>query len=334
MSNSRSSTDRCVLLADIGGTNARFALADDGGIGAIEHLRVAEFPSVTEAIATFLEHRAPLGKVGAAVLAVAGPVENNRCTTTNSRWLIDGENLKNAFGFAAVRLLNDFEAVAWSLPELKSQDIYPIGGQHGVPGAPMLALGPGTGFGVACLFAPDATSFAAVSEAGHATVPATSNREDQVIGHLREQFGHVSVERTLSGAGLENLYRALASLDGASVPRRDAAAITQAALDGSCSVSRAALDMFCSLLGAVAGNLALTFSARGGVYIAGGIVPRIADYLCRSSFRKQFESKGRFVSYLRDIPTSIIVRPDESFVGLKAFHDRTMARDASDAKGP
>jgi glucokinase len=182
------STDRCVLLADIGGTNARFALADDGGIGAIEHLKVADFPSVTEAVATFLQHRAPLGKVGAAVLAVAGPVEDNRCTTTNGRRLIDGENLRNAFGFAAVRLLNDFEAVAWSLPELKSQDIDAIGGRHGVAGAPMLALGPGTGFGVACLFSPDTMSFAAVSEAGHATVPATSNREDQVIGHLRPRI--------------------------------------------------------------------------------------------------------------------------------------------------
>ncbi|HTO62791.1 MAG TPA: glucokinase [Bradyrhizobium sp.] len=333
MSNSGTLTHQYVLLADIGGTNARFALADGAGIGAIAHLKVGDFPSVTEAIATFLHHRTALGKVGAAVLAVAGPVENNRSTTTNSRWLIDGEVLKTAFGFTAVRILNDFEAVAWSLPELKSQDVHPIGGGHAVAGAPMLALGPGTGFGVACLFAPDRMSFAAVSEAGHATIAAMSSREDQVIGHLRERFGHVSVERTLSGAGLENLYRALASLDGATVQGRDAPAITQAALDGSCSVSGAALDMFCSLLGSVAGSLALTFSARGGVYIAGGIVPRFADYLARSSFRKQFESKGRFESYLRDIPASIIVRSDESFVGLKAFYDRTMAGDASDAKG-
>ena len=333
MSNSRISNDQRVLLGDIGGTNARFALANGDGIGAIEHLKVADFADVTEAIATFLERCVQRGNVAAAVLAVAGPVQDNRSTTTNGRWLIDGENLRKAFGFAAVRLLNDFEAVAWSLPELKSQDIYTIGGRRGVAGAPMLALGPGTGFGVACLFSPDAMSFAAVSEAGHATIPTTSKREDQVIGHLRDRFGHVSVERTLSGAGLENLYRALASVDGITAQERDAAAITQAALNGSCSLSGAALDMFCSLLGTVAGNLALTFSARGGVYIAGGIVPRFADYLSRSIFRKQFESKGRLESYLRDIPTSIIVRSDESFVGLKAFYDRTMASDASDATG-
>jgi glucokinase len=332
MSKSRLSTDQCVLLADIGGTNARFALADGGGVEAIEHLKVTDFTDVTEAITAFLKRCVPRGTVGAAVLAVAGPVENNRCTTTNGRWLIDGDNLRKAFGFSAVKLLNDFEAAAWSLPELKSQDIFPIGGGHRVADAPMLALGPGTGFGAACLFFPETISFAAVSEAGHATVSAMTGREEQVIGHLRERFGHVSVERTLSGAGLENVYRALASLDGVTVPVRDASAITQAALDGSCRVSGAALDMFCSLLGAVAGNLALTFSARGGVYIAGGIVRRFTDYLSRSSFRTQFESKGRLGSYLREIPTSVIVRSDESFVGLKAFYDRTMSTDASGTK--
>ena len=325
MSNSQTSKSARVLLADIGGTNARFALMKGGEIGVIEHLKVADFPTMTDAVATFLRRRNQLHAVQAAVLGVAGPIENNCCIITNSRWPIDGADLLKTFGFGAVRLLNDFEAVAWSLPKLKPQDVNAVGDQRGVAGAPMLALGPGTGFGAACLFFADAAPFAAVTEAGHATLPVTSAREEQVIAHLRRRFGHVSIERVLSGVGLENLYQALASVDGIGVPERDAAAITGAALDGSCGVSGAALDMFCSFLGAVAGNLALTFLARGGVTIAGGIVPRFVDRLSRSSFRKQFESKGRFESYLREIPTRVVIRSDESFIGLKAFFDHNMA---------
>ena len=187
----------------------------------------------------------------------------------------------------------------------------------------MLVLGPGTGFGAACLF-PD-VPFAAVTEAGHATLPATSETEERVIGQLRQRFEHVSVERVLSGSGLANLYQALAAIDGVTVSYRDPAEITRAALDDSCKVSRAALDMFFSLLGSVAGNLALTFCARGGIYIAGGIVPRFADCLAQSKFRKQFESKGRYEPYLQSIPTSIILHPDSNFVGLKAFFERSVA---------
>ena len=325
MSNGQVSKTDCVLLADIGGTNSRFALMNGGEIGTIDHLKVADFPGVTEAISMFLQRRGPHRKPDAAVLGVAGPVENNRCTITNSRWLIDGADLQRTFGLDAVRLINDFEAVAWSLPELQPQDVYALGNQRVVAGAPMLALGPGTGFGAACLFSREAKRFAAVTEAGHATLPADSDREAEVVAHLRRRFGHVSIERVLSGAGLENLYQALASIDGVTVPKRDAAAITKAALEGSCGVSAATLDMFCSFLGAVAGNLALTFAARGGVYVAGGIVPRFTDRLFRSSFRKRFESKGRFESYLRDIPTQVVVRTDESFIGLKAFFQHLMS---------
>ena len=319
MSNGHISKSDCVLLADIGGTNARFALVNNGEIGVIDHLKVADFPSVTEAISTILESRAPHRKLDAAVLGVAGPVENNRCMITNSQWLVDGAMLRQTFGFDHVSLLNDFEVVAWSLPELQPQDVYPLGEQPGIAGAPMLVLGPGTGFGAACLFFPDGKPFAAATEAGHATVPASSDREAEVIAHLRRRFGHVSIERVLSGKGLENLYEALARIDGVTVPEQDAAAITKAALERSCGVSQAALEMFCSFLGAVAGDLALAFSARGGVYIAGGIVPRFADRLSRSGFRKQFESKGRFEPYLCAIPTRIVVRTDGSFAGLMAF---------------
>ncbi len=323
MTSGRTATENRILLADIGGTNARFALMERGQIGPIEHLKVADYSSATDAIAAFQTRCAAGRSAIAGVLGVAGTVQDNRCTITNSRWIIDGRELQKIFGFPTVQLLNDFEALAWSLPALRPSDLFAVGKQRPTSGEPMLVVGPGTGFGAACFFPRATAPFAAVTEAGHATMPATSEREEKVIGHLRKRLGHVSVERVLSGSGLENLYQALAAVDGVNAPERDAAAVTAAALDGSCSVSRAALDMFCSLLGAVAGDLALTFCAQGGVYIAGGIVPRFAGRLAASNFRTQFESKGRFQSYLRNIPTSIIVRPDASFAGLKALSEVT-----------
>lgn len=313
------------LLADIGGTNARFALLDGSGIGPVEHIRVADYATVSDAIAAFLSQRAAKSSTHAAILAIAGPIANNRVTMTNSRWTIDAGDLQKSFGFRVVHLLNDFEAIAWALPALGSSDLFSMGAQHPMSGAPMLAVGPGTGFGVSCLVPRGATSFAIMTEAGHATLPAVSEREARIIDHLRQRFGHVSIERALSGPGLVNLYEALAAIDRVQVPNRDAASVTQAALDGSCGVSRAALGMFCSLLGTVSGDLALTFGARGGVYVAGGIVPRFVDLLARSDFRKRFESKGRFESYLREIPVRIIVRPDASFVGLEAFFNQNVA---------
>ena len=148
-------------------------------------------------------------------------------------------------------------------------------------------------------------------------MPGSCHQEDVVIDRLRQRFGHVSAERVLSGGGLENLYQTIAAIDGVSAPERRASEITKAAIDGICPISRAAVDMFCSILGTVAGNLALTFAARGGVYIAGGIVPHIAEYAARSTFRERFVAKGRFRNYLEAISTSVIVYPDPAFIGLK-----------------
>ncbi|MGJ4943074.1 glucokinase [Bradyrhizobium sp. HKCCYLS1011] len=317
-----------VLLADIGGTNARFALMDRGVIGPIEHLKVADFPTIGDAIRSFLSQQAG-GPPSAAVLDVAGTIEANRATLTNSHWVIDGADLARQFNLASAKLLNDFEAVGWSLPALQPVDLYPLGGGTTVAGAPMVVLGPGTGFGAACYLPGDGRPMVAVTEAGHVTLPATTERESQVIAKMRERLGHVSVERgALSGMGIEHTYQAIAAVDGADVPQRDAAEITQRALDGSCAVCRATLDMFCGWLGAVAGNLTLTFCARGGVYIAGGIAPRFPDYLARSDFRRQFENKGRYDAYLRLIPAYIVTKPDISFLGLKSFFETSAASPA------
>jgi glucokinase len=314
-----------ILFADIGGTNARFALGQSDRIGPVDYAKVADFPTVADAIADMLARHGQLQRPVRAMLAVAGPVTNNRCVMTNSPWIIDGRELKDAFGFESVHVLNDFEVMAWSLPALQPADLVSLGGRDGLPGEPLLVIGPGTGFGVSCLVERHGTRLAVVTEAGHATLPAEDEREERVIASLRRRLGHVSIERgALSGSGLQSLYSALAEVEGAQVPERDAAAITGAALDGSCAFSHRTLRLFCAILGSVAGNLAVTFGARGGVFIAGGIVARFPQFVAASDFRTRFEAKGRFQDYLRDIPTRLVVKPDASFDGLRMFaaHNR------------
>ena len=179
-------------------------------------------------------------------------------------------------------------------PVLSPDKLLQIGGRQPVAGAPLAALGPGTGLGMAVSI-PHATGHLVLSsEGGHSTMAGSSLREDAVIAHLRQRFGHVSAERVLSGHGLENLHEALAALDDVMLPRRRAAEITRAGIEGTCPTSRAAVDMFCAMLGTVAGNLALTLGARGGIFIAGGILRHMPEYLASSQFRARFEEKGRF----------------------------------------
>jgi glucokinase len=304
-----------ILLGDIGGTHVRLAIYAGARLGPVERLDVAAYADLPQAVAAFVARQARRDRITSAFLAVAGPVENGRCENVNSGWVIDAQTVQSCSGFASVRLLNDFEAIAWSLRRLAPNDILTIGGGYAQPNAPMVVTGAGTGFGIAA-FLPGEGGLVIPSEGGHANLPANSDREDAVIGLLRRQFGRVSAERALSGPGLQNLYRAIAELDRADVSDRSAAEITRAALAGTCPVSKAALDMFCAMLGTVAGDLALLFRARGGVCLAGGIVPRIAHYLAHSEFRAHFEGKGRVRAYLEAIPTSVIVHSDPAFVGL------------------
>ena len=311
-----------VLLGDIGATNARFALLSDGVLGPIKYFTVAEFPRFPDVVVAFFDGDRRPSAVRQVALAVAGPVDENRCVLTNCPWTIDARELCAEFGLSKVHLCNDFEAAALSLPYLTAADLYRLGGGEALGGAPLAVLGPGTGLGVACLVPSSQGSIAIATEGGHATMAATSRREDEIIDYLRRQFGHVSAERVVSGSGLENLYRAVAALDGVDVAQRNAAEITTAALNGECRIARAALELFCAMLGTIAGNVALTFGARGGVYIAGGIAPRITDFMARSDFRKHFEHKGRFRMYLEAIPSSVIMHPAATFIGLSAIANR------------
>jgi glucokinase len=304
-----------ILLADIGGTHARFALTVAGKAGPVEDLLVAGHPRVADALAAFLARR-PGAKPQGAVLAGAGPVYDNRIAMTNSRWVIDGEELRQGFGLPWVRVINDFEALAWSLPDLGAANLHAIGGGAALEGAPLVVLGPGTGLGVACLARGDYGFDAIVSEGGHASLPAASAREDAIIDYLRPRFGHVSAERALSGGGLVNLYGAVAGVDGIVVPERDAAAISRDAVAGTCPTCQAALALFCAFLGNFAADAALMFGARGGVYIGGGVVRHFLEFLESSEFRARFNSKGRLSKYVEGVPVHVILHKDPAFVGL------------------
>ena len=304
--------DRPILIADIGGTNARFALFDGAAYGPPVKLRLDSVTGIAAAIAAFLGDAEPR----AAILAVAGPVEHNRVRLTNRGWMVDGAELAVALGIPEVRVVNDFQAQAWSLPQLAGADLHPLGGEAGEPGAPLAVLGPGTGLGVGAFLPPDRVL---ATEGGHASIAAHDAREAAVIEWLRERHGHVSAERVLSGQGIENLHAALAALDRRAVAPLSAAEVTARALAGEDACCAEALAMFCAMLGSVAGDLALLYGARGGVFVAGGICPRFPDYLAASAFRARFEAKGRFRDWLAPVPAWLVLRPDAPMVGLAAL---------------
>jgi glucokinase len=183
----------------------------------------------------------------------------------------------------------------------------------------MAIVSPGTGLGMACVVVGPAGRCVVTSEGGHASLAGTSDREDRLIAILRRRFGRASAERALSGPGLVNLQQAMAELEGCDSPRRTPSDVTEAAFDGSSPICLAAIDAFCAFLGTVAGDVALTFGARGGVYIGGGIVPRFVDHLAHSSFREQFLAKGRMRAWLDRIPTRVILHPNPAFVGLMSL---------------
>jgi glucokinase len=316
---------RPVLLADIGGTYARFTLANERGFGPVTTLGTENYEDAGAAIQAFFDQVGISSPPEVAALACAGPVEQGFVQLTNSNWQIDAAGLQARLGIDEVILVNDFAAVAWAIPSLKDSDLCRIGGGKPVKGTPAAVLGPGTGLGVASYVPHEGGATVIVGEGGHVTMPATTRLETALFAELHEELDHVSAERVLSGDGLERLYKSLARLTGDQAPERTAAGIASAALAQSCGASQAALDMFCAMLGTFAGNVALTFGARGGIYIAGGMVPKIVNYLAASEFRRRFEAKGRFRDYMARIPVWVILHPEPACLGLM----RVLRRDLS-----
>ena len=302
------------LIGDIGGTNARFALVETAGAFAEPGvLPTREHSGLAQTIRAWLGAR-PMPRE--LRLAVAGPVRGGCVQLTNLGTRECAHELRAALGAETVTLVNDFAAVALAHDHLQAADLRPIGGGEADPRAPVGLLGPGTGLGVAGLAGPPGARQLVSSEGGHVSLAAQDEHEARLIGVLRERFGHVSAERVLSGPGLGHLHQALARLQGATVPALEPAAITERALAGSDTLCVQTLDQFCRFLGSFAGDLALTLGARGGICIAGGIVPRITDYLAASEFRARFEAKGRFREWLQEIPCRVIAHPWPALVGL------------------
>jgi glucokinase len=306
-----------ILLADIGGTNARFAILEHGKLGCFATVPVADFASPEDAARAYLAKEGRGHAPKAAAIAAAGPVVEGKVALTNASWTVDGAALRAALRLRSAAVVNDFAALAWSLPALAASDVRAIGRGSSVAGATAAVLGPGTGFGVAALLREGERESVLVGEGGHATLAGENRREDALIEALRAVLGHLSVERVLSGDGLGHLYDAVVALDGIAAPKRRAAEIVARALSGDCIASARALELFCAFLGGVAGNLALTFGACGGVYIGGGMVPHFVEYLARSPFRERFEAKGRMRAYLAAVPTRVIVNPHPAFLGLE-----------------
>jgi glucokinase len=309
------------LLADIGGTNARFALAGaDGAPGAVTVLSCDDFPGLAEAAESFLHASPPAARPSQAAIAVASPVTGDEVRLTNRRWSFSIEETRTRLGLARLEVVNDFTAVAHAIPRLGPADRIQVGGGKPAAGTPVAVIGPGTGLGVSGLVPDNSGRWTALAtEGGHVTLPATDAREMAVIDYLRGRYEHVSAERALSGPGLVNLYEALARIEARDAETLSPPEITARAMLGDDPLCSGAVELFCAFLGTVAGDLALSLGARGGVWIAGGIVPRLGEAFVASPFRARFEAKGRFEGYMKAIPSWVVTHRHPAFPGLAAL---------------
>ena len=313
-----------LLIGDIGGTNARFALADDSAtrFSSIEKLKCTDFESADVAIRHYLD-LVGSGSPDAVCLAAAGPIVDERVRFTNNPWVISARELRKSLGIDAVRLLNDFEAIAYSIPLLSAGDCMPIG----LPVAEPLSaerytvgiVGPGTGLGAVGLTREGGLLLPIAGEASHGGFAPETQVQLEVLKALRERFDRVSTERLVSGPGLENLYWALTQIHNEQRTPSNAAEIFAAAIDHSDALAAEAVQMFFEVLGQFAGDYALALGAEDGIFIAGGIVRRYPDLIASSGFRSGFERKGRHRSLMERIPTQLILHEQPGLLGASYF---------------
>jgi glucokinase len=316
------------LIGDIGATNARFALLDAAGkIDAVRVFPCRDYAGLAEAVGVYLEDakqqsNAP-PRPKAAAIAVAGPVIGDHVAFINHPWSFSQTALKSRLDLDRLLIVNDFAAVAAGAPHLAASDLQWIGGATTasvyVPKAMLGTLGPGTGLGVSGTLPFGGRWVALSGEGGHVSLAPVTEREDRVVEVLRRRFGRASAERALSGPGLVNLYSVLSEIHGATPKPYLPSQVTEAAINGSDVYCREALEMFADMLGTVASDLALTLGAKGGIYIAGGVVPRLGPAFPARRFRERFEQKGRLFPYLADVPSFIIRHPFPAFIGLSAL---------------
>ena len=315
------------LVADIGGTNARFGLQDTarGELTRVINLAVADFVTFDAALEACIEQLSQPGnyqqKPDAACIAVACPAEGDTVRFTNSSWEIQRQSVARRLDLHAVDIINDFAAVGHAVTTLGAADWQQLGVCDALDTAPIAVIGPGTGLGVCCLVWSGDRYLVVEGEGGHVDFAPVDDVEIEVHKRLRDRFGRVSSERVLSGAGIANVYQALCDLEGTSANLSTPEAISAAAIQGTDTTAVRTLEMLFATLGSMAGNQALTLGARGGVYIAGGIVPKLLPMASESRLYERFLDKGRFRAYLETIPLRLITRDNLGLVGCMRYLD-------------
>lgn len=313
------------LVADIGGTNVRFALCEQNSRPSEPIVyRCADYADIGNALSEFLDQNSDRQPLDEGFLAVAAPVMGDRVALTNHPWRFEIAELQRSLGFGRLQIVNDFTAIALSLPHLRDADVRQICDGIAVPETARAVIGPGTGLGVSALVSGSGRSVALVGEGGHVDYAPVDALEREIFRWLSMRFDHVSLERVLSGPGLVNLFRAICHVEDMSEVLQElrgldhisAADVVRRAISGDCPASARAVATFCAILGSAAGNLALTVGARGGVYIAGGVVSKLGDTFSPALFRDRFIAKGRFRKYLEAIPTYIITESNPALLGL------------------
>jgi glucokinase len=315
------------LLADIGATHARFALEIAPGVMRnVAVLLCDDYPGIVPLLNAYLaqtQAQSSGARITHAAFALANPISGDFIRMTNRDWQFSTEEVRRTLGLTTLLIVNDFTALAMALPGFKPEDLLQIGGGKPVPNAVAGVLGPGTGLGVSGVI-PTMDGFVTLgSEGGHVNFAPADEREFAILQYAWREWQHVSNERLISGPGMEIIYRALALRNGVAnlsdLPPRDAAAIMAGALDQNDPLCLETLECFAGMLGGAAANLAVTLGAFGGIFIGGGIVPRMAEWFKTSPFRTRFEAKGRFSSYLAQIPTYVIMMPTPALYGVSSI---------------
>ena len=309
-----------ILIGDIGGTNARFAILMDAYAEPKEFpiLATADYPTIDEAIQTGVLDKTSL-QPRSAILAVAGPIKGDEIDLTNCDWVIRPRDMIRDLGFENVVVINDFEAQALAAASLGTEYLEKIGGGEIRPSTSRVVVGPGTGLGVSGLVHARHTWFPVPGEGGHVDIGPRTARDYELFPLYDPIEGRISAEQLLCGRGMMNIYRAVCKANGVTPKAANPSEVTAHWSDGSDAEARETIELFVTYLGRVAGDLALIFMARGGVFLAGGIVQKILPALNQPRFRQAFEDKAPHSAILRNVPTFVITHPLAALSGLAAY---------------
>jgi len=320
------------LIADIGGTNARFALAPIKQFESGESLQFtedelilpsalngAEYATILDAVEAYLSGPAKdYPRPEHAVMAIACPTDKDKITMTNHTWSFSVSELKTSLGLKSLKFINDYNAMANAIPQMGADHLIKVGRGEAVTGMPIAVTGPGTGLGLAALAFDEMGPVTLETEGGHAHFAPTNETEIKILQYLLTKYDRVSNERLISGMGLENIYQGLCAAKGLEIKELPAPEISKAALDKTDEICEEALARFCAITGNYAGDVALTVGAKGGVYITGGIVPRFIEYFKDSEFRQRFEDKARLSGFVETIPTYVVIAEQPGLLGSAA----------------